>query len=118
MSKSREETWRDEYKSIFKWERLSSISGISHLDAYLEARKKAQVEIDELKNKLEKLQNFTGVYVDTDSFSEFEQENKKLKKQLEKANVVINHVCHSTQDSQSLAWEYLEANKVTKELEK
>ena len=48
-------------------------------------------------------------------YQTLKQELQETREQLKSANIVIHHVVYNTKDSQSLAYEYLEANLLLKD---
>lgn len=73
-------------------------------------------DINHMKNNLE--ERFIELRDENSKYSikilELEQELQKTREQLENANTIIQHVVYNTNDSQGLAYEYLEANLLLK----
>jgi len=82
-------------------------------EMFCKIKEQLEQELELLKLERDEFKKYSTVWFDKKN--ELEQELQKTREQLEHANTVIQHVIYNSQDSQSLAYEYLESNKLLKE---
>lgn len=104
-----EEVWNQEYRDFMLSFYPESSPLVSTWEIYRMAKIKSQEGIESIRTQLLAQCKITRELIVEKV--QLEQQLQKTRKQLESANAVIHHVVYSTEDSQGLAYEYLELNK-------
>lgn len=111
MKNNLEQAWKEEARKAYQDQQSQDNEGgcrepVGFVQGYLAAKKSDFEEIESWKDQA----NFYE-----EDRNGLNQEIKTLKEQLESANAVIYHVVYSTEDSQGLAYGYLEENSLLKQ---